>query len=103
MISSFLAHDLAKEQKLNFGDEIAATLRMAKKRRWNNIEDRRIQQEIDLQSYLNRLVIDEKQRYICYPPPNEVGSGGIGVTSDVRPSRPDVHFSFLEQNSGTHA
>ncbi len=56
------AHDLAKEQKLNFGDDIAGALRQAKKRRWNAIEEKRIQQEIELQCYLNRLITDEKER-----------------------------------------
>lgn len=56
------AHDLAKEQKLNFGDEVTGALRLAKKRRWNMIEEKRIQQEIALQSYLNKLVSEERER-----------------------------------------
>lgn len=56
------AHDLAKEQKLNFGDEVTGALRLAKKRRWNLIEEKRIQQEIALQSYLNKLVSEERER-----------------------------------------
>ena len=56
------AHDLAKEQKLNFGDDIASALRQAKKRRWSVIEEKRIQQEVQLQSYLNRLILEEKDR-----------------------------------------
>ena len=59
----FVAHDLAKEQKLNFGDDIASALRQAKKRRWNAIEEKRIMQEIELQTYLNRLITEEKERY----------------------------------------
>ncbi|PVD37459.1 hypothetical protein C0Q70_00049 [Pomacea canaliculata] len=58
------AHDLAKEQKLNFGDEVTGALRLAKKRRWNMIEEKRIQQEIALQSYLNKLVSEERERQI---------------------------------------
>ena len=39
--------------------------------------------------------------YLCfYPPPDEVGAGGISVASDVRP---DVRISFPEQNSVTCA
>lgn len=48
------AHDLAREQKLNFGDDIASQLRLARKKRWNIQEEKRICQEIELQSYLNR-------------------------------------------------
>ncbi|KAK0056583.1 E3 ubiquitin-protein ligase CHIP [Biomphalaria pfeifferi] len=58
------AHDLAKEQKLNYGDDITNTLRVAKKRRWNTIEEKRIQQEIDLQAYLNRLIKEDRDRLI---------------------------------------
>jgi len=46
-----LAYDLSKEQKKNFGDDITLQLRLA---RWNVLEEKRIQQEIELQSYLNR-------------------------------------------------
>lgn len=58
------AHDLAKEQKLNFGDDIAAMLRIARKKRWNVQEEKRIAQEIELQSYLNKLINEDMQRRI---------------------------------------
>ena len=58
-----IAHELAKEQKLNFGDDITNALRVAKKRRWNKIEEKRIKQEIELQSYLNRLIKEDQERY----------------------------------------
>lgn len=41
------ANDLAKEQKLNFGDDIASQLRAARKKRWNIQEEKRIAQEIE--------------------------------------------------------
>lgn len=56
------ANDLAKEQKLNFGDDIAGALRMAKKRRWNAIEEKRIKEEIELQTYLNTLILEDKKK-----------------------------------------
>ncbi|CAE1143773.1 STUB1 [Acanthosepion pharaonis] len=56
------AHDLAKEQKMNFGDDIASALRSAKKKRWNVLEEKRIQQEIALQTYLNKLINEEMVR-----------------------------------------
>lgn len=56
------AHDLAKHQRLNFGDDIASALRVAKKRRWNSLEEKRIQEEIELQTYLNRLILEDKER-----------------------------------------
>ena len=56
------ANDLAKEQKLNFGDDIAIQLRIARKKRWNIQEEKRIHQEIELQTYLNRLILEDKER-----------------------------------------
>jgi len=58
------ANELAKEQKLNYGDDIAAALRSAKKKRWNALEEKRIQQEIDLEVYLSRLVIEDKEKQL---------------------------------------
>lgn len=58
------AYDLAKEQKLNFGDDIASAVRLAKKKRFSIAEEKRISQEIELQSYLNNLIIEEKKRQV---------------------------------------
>lgn len=58
----FSAQDLGKEQKLNFGDDIASQLRMARKKRWNLLEEKRIAQEIELQSYLNNLIKDDMEK-----------------------------------------
>lgn len=56
------AYNLAKEQRLNFGDDIPSALRIAKKKRWNSIEERRIHQENELHSYLTRLIVAERER-----------------------------------------
>lgn len=57
----FVACDLAKEQKRNFGDDIALQLRSARKKRWTVQEERRICQEIELQTYLNRLIQEDME------------------------------------------
>ena len=56
------ANDLAREQKLNFGDDIAVQLRIARKKRWNLQEEKRIHSEIELQTYLNKLILEDKER-----------------------------------------
>ncbi|XP_055991041.1 E3 ubiquitin-protein ligase CHIP isoform X3 [Sorex fumeus] len=56
------AYNLAKEQRLNFGDDIPSALRIAKKKRWNSIEERRIHQENELHAYLTRLIMAERER-----------------------------------------
>lgn len=64
-ITSFRrAHDLAREQKVNFGDDIAAALRSAKKKRWNILEEKRITQEIETQTHLMTLMEEDKRRKI---------------------------------------
>ncbi|XP_055298153.1 E3 ubiquitin-protein ligase CHIP [Sitodiplosis mosellana] len=59
------ACDLAKEQKRNFGDDIALQLRSARKKRWNVQEERRICQEIQLQSYLNKLIQEDMENRLA--------------------------------------
>ncbi|KAJ7989794.1 hypothetical protein DPEC_G00308200 [Dallia pectoralis] len=56
------AYNLAKEQRLNFGDDIPGALRIAKKKRWNSIEEKRINQENELHAYLSKLILAEKER-----------------------------------------
>ncbi|XP_059381209.1 E3 ubiquitin-protein ligase CHIP [Carassius carassius] len=56
------AYNLAKEQRLNFGDDIPSALRIAKKKRWNSIEEKRISQENELHDYLSKLILAEKER-----------------------------------------
>ncbi|KAH3861330.1 E3 ubiquitin-protein ligase CHIP-like [Dreissena polymorpha] len=56
------ANDLAKDSKRNFGDDITSALRQAKRKRWAQLEEKRIQQEIDLQSYLNGLIREDIER-----------------------------------------
>lgn len=57
-----VAYNLAKEQRLNFGDDIPSALRIAKKKRWNSIEEKRINQENELHAYLTKLILAEKER-----------------------------------------
>ncbi|XP_071512386.1 E3 ubiquitin-protein ligase CHIP isoform X1 [Panulirus ornatus] len=58
------AQDLAKEQKVNYGDDIACMIRVTRKRRFNVAEEKRIAQEIELQTYLNRLILEDRDRQI---------------------------------------
>lgn len=58
------ASDLARDQKKNFGDEIASQLRLARKKRWNQLEEKRIKEEIELQTYLNDLIKKDKERQL---------------------------------------
>jgi len=57
-----LAYDLAKNQKLLFGDDISAALRKAKRKRFLALEEKRINQEIELQTYLKNLILQDKAK-----------------------------------------
>ncbi|XP_014206750.1 E3 ubiquitin-protein ligase CHIP [Copidosoma floridanum] len=59
------AHDLAKEQKLNYGDDMTSVLRQVRKRRFQIKEEQRINQEIELQSYVNKLIIEDADRSLA--------------------------------------
>ncbi|KAL3249479.1 hypothetical protein MRX96_055994 [Rhipicephalus microplus] len=39
-------------------------LRLARKRRWQLIEEKRLQQEIELQTYLNQLILLDKKKRV---------------------------------------
>lgn len=56
------ALDTARSQRLNFGDDIPAMIRQCKKKRFNKFEEKRIQQEITLQTYVNDAV-DHKRKH----------------------------------------
>ncbi|XP_053973081.1 E3 ubiquitin-protein ligase CHIP [Hylaeus volcanicus] len=59
------AVDLAKEQKLNYGDDMTSILRQARKRRFQLREEQRIAQDIELQSYLNQLIVEDAERSLA--------------------------------------
>uniref|UniRef100_A0A8K9XGP4 RING-type E3 ubiquitin transferase n=1 Tax=Oncorhynchus mykiss TaxID=8022 RepID=A0A8K9XGP4_ONCMY len=68
------AYNLAKEQRLNFGDDIPSALRVAKKKRWNSIEEKRINQENKLHAYLTKLILAEKERFLKFRNSSSDGS-----------------------------
>ena len=53
----FQAQKLATDQRRNFGEEIAQSIRLAKRKRWFDMEEKRKQQEIELEKYLINLVL----------------------------------------------
>lgn len=65
-------HELTKELKENYGDEITRTIRNVKRRRWIYLDEKRIKQEIELQTYLNRLMLEDKQKQISKIRSNDV-------------------------------
>ena len=58
------AQRYATEQRKNFGEEIAQSIRLAKKRRWEAAEQKRIKQEIELETYLINLIQCDRDRQL---------------------------------------
>uniref|UniRef100_W5L843 E3 ubiquitin-protein ligase CHIP n=1 Tax=Astyanax mexicanus TaxID=7994 RepID=W5L843_ASTMX len=65
-IGNLQRYNLAKEQRLNFGDDIPSALRIAKKKRWNSLEEKRISQENELHAYLTKLILAEREEMEDY-------------------------------------
>jgi len=68
------AHESVYNQKQAFGDEVAQLLRTARREKFCIEEEKRINQEIDLQIYLNSLIdedIDRRLRQISEEDNNE--------------------------------
>ncbi|XP_003744766.1 E3 ubiquitin-protein ligase CHIP [Galendromus occidentalis] len=76
------ALDLAKEQKMNYGDDIAVQLRIARKKRWNLQEDKRVQQEIELQGYLNQLIISDFEKKLRDAENNKAPASEVAKIQD---------------------
>lgn len=58
------AAELAKNQKMHFGDEIMSTLRSARREKFRLEEEKRISQELELQKYVNRLIKEDKEKQL---------------------------------------
>ncbi|VDM30324.1 unnamed protein product [Hydatigera taeniaeformis] len=60
------AHSLALETHKNFGDDIAASIRLAKRKRFEQLDEKRRQEEIEFQAmllvYLSKLIIEDGER-----------------------------------------
>ena len=69
------AQKLAIDQRRNFGEEIAQSIRTTKKKRWEDLENKRKQQEIELEDYLINLVKSKE-----------------GESEQVNTGHPRLHF-----------
>lgn len=56
------ASEYCREAGQSYGDEIFASLRQARRSKFRQEEEKRIQQEIELQSYLNNLIKEDIKR-----------------------------------------
>ena len=68
LIDHLTAHELARDQRQNYGDDITAALRMARKKKFMATEEKCIREETELHNYLKSLIDAdfEKLIYIFY-------------------------------------
>ncbi|KHJ93276.1 u-box domain protein [Oesophagostomum dentatum] len=59
------AKELANSQKMNFGDEIHAQMRLARREKFRVEEEKRVKEEGELQKYLRKLIEEDVARRIA--------------------------------------
>lgn len=58
------AHESVLSQRQSYGDEITQLLRLSRREKFRQEEEKRVKQEIELQSYLNLLIDDDINKKI---------------------------------------
>lgn len=56
------SHNLAQDQHLNYGDEITSVIRLAKRKRFEELDEKRKREEVALQAYLIDLILQDAYR-----------------------------------------
>ncbi|VEL41539.1 unnamed protein product [Protopolystoma xenopodis] len=88
------AHNLALEQHINYGDEITAVIRLAKRKKFEALDDKRRQEEIELQTYLTNIIradYESKCQAVKSQPESLLKTSGVVESID-----------FHEYSSRTH-
>ena len=92
------AFELAKKDPSSYYDDtISSKLRIARKKKFALQEEKRVQEEIDLQSYLNRLILEDKDRRISKL--REENENYDEISSDIANVEEDSDRSVAELNS----
>lgn len=58
------SEELNKQLNSTYGDEIRRTIKVAKRKRWNHLEEEKVKQELELQIYLNNLMKEDRDRHL---------------------------------------
>jgi len=96
------AFEIAKNQKMLFGDEISGLLRLARREKFRVEEEKRIQEEIELQTYLKRLIQEDKEKQLRQlkkdqdEPPTKNEIDDIEMLAEKRTSDLDHLFAQVD-------
>merc|ERR1711963_643432 len=92
------AFELAKKDPSSYYDDtISSKLRVARKKKFALQEEKRVQEEIDLQTYLNKLILEDKDRRINQL--REDHENYDEVAGDIAKVEEDSDRSVAELNS----
>ncbi|ESO10562.1 hypothetical protein HELRODRAFT_108992 [Helobdella robusta] len=89
------AMELSKEQRANVGDSISKVMRQARKRRFLLAEDVRRKQEIELQTELTSLLVEEKLKQLQLANIQHEMDGKNSVISDLTDSIEDAYANRI--------
>ncbi|KRZ66961.1 STIP1 homology and U box-containing protein 1 [Trichinella papuae] len=96
------ALELAKSQNMNYGDEITSMYRTARRERFRLEEEKRIMQEISLQTYVVDLILRDKDEQIkklkgCTDDPSKEELCEIESTAEERITQINNLFSQVDE------
>lgn len=93
------ALELAKKDPGSYYDDtICSKLRLARKKKWGQQEEKRVQQEIELQTYINRLVLEDRDRSIkAIQDPEDEDVAKVEAEADKRVSEVNALFAKVDE------
>jgi len=92
------ALDLAKKEAGGYYDDtIWSKLRLARKKKWSQQEEKRLAQEIELQAYINRLVLADRDRQIqAIKDPEDDDVAKVEAEADTRVAEVNSLFGKVD-------
>jgi len=93
------ALELAKKEGGSYYDDtICSKLRLARKKKWGHQEEKRLSQEIELQTYINRLVLEDKDRQIAsIKEPQDEDVAKVEAEADKRVAEVNGLFAKVDE------
>jgi len=93
------ALELAKKDPGSYYDDtICSKLRLARKKKWGQQEEKRVQQEIELQTYINRLVLEDRDRSIkAIQDPEDEDVAKVEAEADKRVAEVNALFAKVDE------
>nr|CAH8872040.1 unnamed protein product [Trichobilharzia regenti] len=95
------AHNLALEQHRDFGDDITSLIRLVRRKRLEALNEERKKEEISLQVYLNKLILDDAARQkqvLLSTSSGTARSNNITLPNLTMPDSPQINDENCSEN-----